>query len=83
MSKKQRKFKSHENVYGNRTINSAQVSKTFTPMKNVGYWKLVDECMKNEDWSPLIEQSKQHLESSAWKRKNRLNEVSYKTKFNK
>tara|TARA_Y100001973_G_C4990904_1_gene228871 strand:- start:174 stop:410 length:237 start_codon:yes stop_codon:yes gene_type:complete len=77
MSKKQRKFKSHENVYGNRTINSAQVSKTFTPMKNVKFWKQLAENPE-----VLIEKAKRDMESSEWRRKNRLNEVSYKTKFN-
>jgi len=51
-------------------------------MKNVRFWKQVAECIKNEDWSPLEEQSRQHLKSNAWKRKNRLNEVSYKSKYN-
>ncbi len=82
MANRQRKFKSHENVHGHHTINSGQVSKTFTPMKNVRFWKQVAECIKNEDWSPLEEQSRQHLKSNAWKRKNRLNEVSYKSKYN-
>ena len=82
MSKKQRKFKSHENVHGNHTINSNQVSKTFTPMKNVRFYKRVAECIKNKDWSSLEEESRQHLKSSEWRRKNRLNEVSYKSKYN-
>jgi len=77
MANRQRKFKSHENVHGNHTINSAQVSKTFTPMKNVKFWKQYAENLE-----VLIEKAKRDMESSEWRRKNRLNEVSYKSKYN-
>ena len=77
MTQKRRTFKSHESVHGPRTINSGQVSKTLTPMKNVNFWKLLAE-----NPSVLEEQCRSDLQSSAFKRKHNLNEVSYKSKYN-